>query len=344
FLFAALPRLFNAFADDGLRFAVEHAPAQARQVQVTDTTRVPLGRVDAHVAATGRALPPSLRGIVEPRGILIGSPLYILEADRRPTGVTQGIFRYVSLRLQPGAASHVRLVAGRLPGAAGGRMPAPIAQPVLGNRSVPAIPGLPKARSVPVLDVALSTQTARALRLRLGQRAVFTPELQDLAVQLVPIRQQLPLAIRVTGLFTVDHPDDPFWFGDTGLAVPAVQQSQSLDEQNVFAQALVADRAYGRMLAATRPLRLTYASRYVVDPDRLDARRTEALKAGLAQLEAEFSGARPLDRHVDTALSPVLGRYTKERSEAETVLGVAAIGLFACALACLGLLAALSHE
>jgi len=342
FLFAALPRLFNAFADDGLRFAVAHAAPVARQVRVTDTARVPDGSVEAKVAATKRALPASLQELVRPQGFVIGSPLYLLEADRRPTGLRQGIFRYLSLRVQPGATNHVRLVRGRFPTAAGGVVEAPVAQPILGNRSIPPIPGLPKTRPVRVLEVAVSTDTARLLRLKLGQRAVFSPELQDLAVQRVPIREQLPLAVRVTGIFAVDHEDDPFWFGDNGLATPAVRQSQNLDEQNIFAQALVGD--YARMLGATRPFPLNYESRYVVDPDRLDARRTGALQGDLATLEAEFSGATPLERNVQTALSPVLGRYSNERSQAETLLGVAAIGLFACALACLCLLAALSHE
>src|SRR5581483_8516858 len=63
-----------------------------------------------------------------------------------------------------------------------------------------------------------------------------------------------------------------------------------------------------------------------------------------AQLESQYSGATPLDRQVTAGLSPVLERDRKQRSQAETLLGVAAIGLFACAVAFLGLLAALSHE
>ena len=344
FLFAALPRLFNQFADDGLRFAVEHAAAPARQVRVTDTGRVPDGRVDAHAAASQQVLPASLRALIDRQGFVVTSPLFILEADRRPTGTSSGTFRFVTLRHQPGVRPHVRLVAGRFPGASTERVQAPVSQPVLQNRSAPPIPGLPKTRSVPLVEVALSTATARALRLKLGDRAVFTPELQDPAVQLVPIRDELPLAIHVAGLFAVDHPNDQFWFGDTGLGTPTIRQSQSLDENNVFAQALISDAGYKTMLAATRPLLLNYDSHYVVRPDRVDARHIGPLTADLARLQSEFSGATQLDRQVQVALSPVLEQYRKERSQAETLLSVAAIGLFACALACLGLLAALSYD
>ncbi|HZT44594.1 MAG TPA: FtsX-like permease family protein [Gaiellaceae bacterium] len=346
FLFAALPRLFDSFADDGLRYAVEHAPPPARQVQVADTGRAAPAKVAGRVAGTERALPPSLRAVVHREGYVVRSPLYLLERDVRP--IRQGLFRYLTLRLQPGARAHVRLVAGRYPAATARTVDAPVAQPVLLNRLFPPesaeVSGFPKSRRVTLLEVALSTQTARALRLHVGDRAVFSPDLTDLAVQLAPIRDQLPLALEVTGLFVVDRPDEPFWFGDEGLATPAVRLSQSGDLQEVFAQALVPEDAYPRMLSATRPLRLTYGSNYVVDPDRLDARRTETLVADLAQLESQYSGATPLDRQVTAGLSPVLERDRKQRSQAETLLGVAAIGLFACAVACLGLLAALSHE
>lgn len=344
FLFAALPRLFNQFADDGLRFAVEHASAPARQVRVTDTARVREGQVEAHAAASRQVLPASLRALLERQGFVVTSPLFILEADRSPTGTSNGTFRYVTLRHQPGVRPHVQLVAGRFPGAASETVEAPVSQPVLLNRSAPPIPGLPKTRSVPLVEVALSTATARALRLKLGDRAVFTPELQDPAVQLVPIRDELPLAIHVTGLFAVDHPDDAFWFGDTGLGTPVIRQSQSLDQNNVFAQALISDAGYRTMLAATRPLLLNYDSHYAVQPDRVDARDIGTLTADLARLQSEFSGTTQLDRQVQVALSPVLQQYEKERSQAQTLLSIAAIGLFACALACLGLLAALSYD
>lgn len=344
FLFAALPRLFNQFADDGLRFTVEHAAAPVRQVRVTDTGRVPDGRVEAHAAASQQVLPGSLRALLDHQGFVVTSPLFILEADRSATGTSNGTFRYVTLRHQPGVQPHIRLVSGRFPGASTERVQAPVSKPVLLNRSAPPIPGLPKARSVPLVEVALSTATARALRLKLGDRAVFTPELQDPAVQLVPIREELPLAIHVTGLFTVDRPNDLFWFGDTNLGTPIIRQSQSLDQNNVFAQALVSDAGYKTMLAATKPMLLNYDSHYVVRPERVDARHIGTLTADLAQLQSEFSGATQLDRQVQVALSPVLKQYRKQRSQAETLLSVAAIGLFACALACLGLLAALSYD
>src|SRR3954465_12587576 len=64
FMFAALPRLFNQFADDGLRFPVAHAVPPAREGRFTDAARVPDGRVEAHAAASQQVLPASLRALV----------------------------------------------------------------------------------------------------------------------------------------------------------------------------------------------------------------------------------------------------------------------------------------
>ena len=75
------------------------------------------------------------------------------------------------------------------------------------------------------------------------------------------------------------------------------------------------------MLAATRPLLLNYDSHYVVDPDRVDAQHIGRVERDLASSKSEFSGAAPLERNVQIALSPVLGRYSNERSQAETLLG-----------------------
>src|SRR6266511_1635336 len=51
-----------------------------------------------------------------------------------------------------------------------------------------------------------------------------------------------------------------------------------------------------------------------------------------------------LETHVDVGLGPVLDRYERARSQAETLLAVAASGLLACALANLGLLGALAYD
>ena len=350
-LFAALPRLFNAFADDGLRYAVAHAKPLARNVRAFDLGRIPAAggtgspaRVAVAADRSQQALPASLRGLIDGRTFVVRSSRYILQSDRRRIQSGKGLFRYLTIHLQAGVRSHIRLAAGRLPRASGKRVRAPVTHPgdLVGARV--SIPGLPKTKAVPLLEIALSTATARLLRLRVGDQAVFTPDLNDSVVRYVPLRQQQPLAVEVTGLFTVDDPEELVWFGYTTLDTPDVRQGNDLERQDVFAEALVSPDEYGSVLAATRPLPLSYEYRYFVDPDRLDAGGLQTLSGDLARLGARYAGAGPLERRVETGLAPVLDRYRASRSQAETLLAVAAIGLLACALATLGLLGVLSYE
>jgi putative ABC transport system permease protein len=361
FLFAALPRLFNTVADDGLRYTVGHTPTAARNVRVLEWDRLaaggaadPLAPVAEAAARSLQELPPSLRRLAPDSAIVIRSPRYVFQPDVG-TGIPRpgplvpgsepaGLFRYLTLAVHSGVNPHIRLVAGRMPVASGERVSTRVTQPVY-----TATPGqlsvISWSKTVPLLQVALSTATARELRLHLGDRGVFTPgQSADPAVQQVPVRDAQPLAIEVVGLFVVKDPEGSFWYGDASPAAPNVQLSQNGDTTLVYAQALVSANAYGSMLAATRPIPLAYEYRHFLDPDRFDAGRLERLSDEVAGLEARYAGVGPLERRVETGLGSALERYGSARSQAETLLAVAAIGLLACALANIGLLGALWYS
>jgi putative ABC transport system permease protein len=358
FLFAALPRLFNTVADDGLRYTVAHTPTAARNVRVLEWDRLaagssadPLAPVAEAAARSRQELPPSLRRLALDSSLVIRSPRYAFQPDVGtgfprpgplvPGSEPAGLFRYLTLAVHSGVNPHIRLVAGRMPVASGERVSTRVSQPVY-SATAGQLSFISWSRTVPLLQVALSTATARELRLNLGDRGVFTPgQSADPAVQGVPVRDAQPLAIEVVGLFVVKDPEGSFWFGDASLAAPNVQLSQNGDTTLVYAQALVSANGYGSMLAATRPIPLAYEYRHFLDPDRFDAGRLERLSDEVAGLEARYAGAGPLERRVETGLGPALERYGAARSQAETLLAVAAIGLLACALANIGLLGAL---
>jgi putative ABC transport system permease protein len=349
-VFAALPRLLNDFADDGLRYEVANAAPLARNVQALEWGRVRAGRAGPLEAVADRtarvqeSLPPSLRDLIGERTFVVRSPQYVLEPERSGIPAVPGLARYLTLRVQRGVRPHLRLVAGRLPGVSKVRVRAPMTARLALVGLSRTLPGLAPTKVVPLVEVALSTATARLLRLRLGDRAFFSPDLDDVAVQRAPLRDVQPLAVRVVGLFAVEDPRSSFWFGDWTLRTPIVRRSQSLDMTWVYAQALVSSDGYGRFLTATRPLPLGYEYRYFVEPARVDAGELERLSDDVAGLDARYAGAGPLERRVETALATVLETYRRARSQAETLLAVAAIGLLACALANVGLLAALWYD
>jgi putative ABC transport system permease protein len=353
FLFAALPRLFNNFADDGLRYEVVHAAPLARNVHALEWGRLdssgrarPLQAVADRAARMQQALPPSLRGLIGERAFVVRSPRYVLEPDGDAIPAVAGLTRYLTIHLQSGVRPHLRLIAGRLPRDSQVRVRAPMAARLflsLPGRST-TLPGLSTTQEVPLVEVALSTATARLLRLHVGDRAVFAPDLEDVAVQRSPLRDERPLAVEVTGLVTIEDPRSSFWFGDRTLGTPVVRRSQDLEMTWVYAQALVSSSGYARMLSATEPLPLGYEYRYFVEAARMDAGELERLSDDVAGLDARYTGAGALEPRVETALASVLDGYRRARSQAETLLAVAAIGLLACALANVGLLAALWYE
>ena len=342
FVFAALPRLFNGFADDGLRYTVRQSPVSSKNVRTIETARVEtLTDVATRAQRSEQALPPQIGELVSASTFVAQGPRYLLQDDTASLGpVRRGLIRYVSLRLHNGVRPHIRLLRGRFPRASGTRVSADATQTVFFNQVQP----LSWRSKVPLVEVALSAETARLLRLHVGDRAVFMPHLNDLAVQQVPIRDERPLVIQVVGLLAVKDPQDPFWFADGTLNVPDVRQTPDLEETEVFGQALVAEDQYATMLQATKPLPLGYEYRHFLDPQRFDAGRLAGLRDASARLDARYAGAGPLERRVEIGLPAVLDRYDAARAQAQTLLAVAAIGLFACGLANVGLLGALAYS
>jgi putative ABC transport system permease protein len=347
FLFAALPRLFNSFADDGLRYEVARAVPLARNVHTLEWGRFarsgrsdPLQAVSDRAARSQQTLPTSLQDLIGSRTFVVRSPRYALQPDGDAIRDVPGLFRYVTIRAQSGVRPHLEIVAGRLPRDSSVRVRAPMPAPVYGSRAL----GRSTTKEVPLIEIALSTSTARSLRLRLGDRAVFTPDLDDVSVQRAPLGEQLPLAVEVVGLFTVEDPQSSFWFGDWTLDTPEVRVSQDLEQTWVYAHALVSSRGYAEMLAATRPLPLAYEYRYFVEAAQMDAGELGRLMDDVTALDARYAGVGVLERRVETALTSVLNGYRRARSQAETLLAVAAIGLLACALANVGLLGALWYD
>jgi putative ABC transport system permease protein len=335
FLFAALPRLFNAFADDGLRHTISKAPLSERNPRLFELARIragsppdPLERVTGRAArAQHEVLPETLDELVAGRAVVVRSPGYVQSPN-------SGLVRSISLRVPAaGIEEQIDLVAGRLPRATNRRL-----------TTVDRTSGRPRRVSVPVLEVALSAVTARELELHRGQQLIMEPDSRQALVRQLPLREQRSLAIEIVGIFDVVDPGAPFWFSDPTVDRPNVQFTPDLSTKTVFAQALVTRSEYGAVLGATAPLPLAYEYRYLLDEQRIDGGRLPELQVAANRIEARYANAGPLDRRVELGLGPVLDRFRSASSQAETLLAVAALGLLACALANLGLLGALTYE
>ncbi len=336
FLFAALPRLFNSFADDGLRYTLAQAPFGERNPSLDEAGRIPAsGSSDplATVAARAEqeqhaALPEALDALVDGRAVVIRSPMYTA-----PT--RDGIAPFMTLRVPAaGFEDNVRVVAGRLP--------RPSDKMV--STTVATLPGRPQPFRLHVIEVALSRNTAHELQAHVGDRRVFAAGFSELQARHVPVHDQRPVALEVVGIFDVVDPSAPFWFGDPTVDRPNLEFTPDLSVKSVFAQAIVAREAYPTLLSATSPFRLLYEYRYFLDENRIDGGRVPSLRAASNEIDTRYAGAGPLDRRVTLDLTRVLDRFRSASSQAETLLAVAALGLLACAVANLGLLGALTYE
>ena len=366
FLFAALPRLFNDVADDGLRYAVDQAIIESRNVRVLEPGRLPagpasnpLGAVAERAARSRDELPSSLRNAVVESTFVVRTPRYLFQPDTSALvprqgaftpGAEQGLFRYLTLRAEQGIEPRLRVVSGRLPRPSRESVRTEVRETVASSTAFSPFRTrefefVSWTARVPVLEVALSAETARSLRLRVGHRAVYLPRGDEVFFRDVAIREAKPLVVEVVGLVAVKDSSEPRWFGEeVGLQTPNIQRDASGDTTRVYAQALVAEDAYPSLLATTSPVPLTYEFRHYVASERLDAGRLGEFNAAVAELETRYAAAGPLDPKAETRLGEIFRSYSTARSQAETLLAIAAIGLFACALANVGLLGALWYS
>ncbi len=339
FLFAAMPRLFNRFADDGLRYTLSGAQLSERNPRLIEPGRVPaasgadpLANVTRRAARSQHeALPPALDELVTSRSFVVRSPSY----GQTGGPMVPGIVRFPTLRVPAsGIEAEVRVVKGRWPRPSAVRV----------RTVVETIPDRTYVARVPLLEVAVSETTAREMQVRVGQRLILDAGFSSPEALRLPRREQRPVAVEIVGVFAVRNPDSPFWFGDGTVNAPNVEVVPIELTKHVFAQALVSRAAYPELLAATKPFSLEYDYRYLLDDDRIDGSRVPALRGAADRLEERYAGAGPFDRRVELGLGPILDRFRSARAQAETLLAVAAIGLLACALANLGLLGALTYD
>ena len=278
FLFAALPRLFNGFADDGLRYTVAQAPFGERNPSFAEVGRIPasasgdpLANVVARTAqAQHEVLPAALDELVDRHAVVVRSPMYSAPASA-------GIAPFVTLRVpSAGFENAVRVVAGRLPRARDEQV----------STVITTVPERPRPARVPVIEVALSTHTARELEAHVGERRILAPPLSELQARRVPQHDQRPIAVQIVGLFDVIDPNAPFWFGDPTVDRPNLEFTPDLSVKSVYAQAIVARAAYPAVLAATSPFQLLYEHRYLLDERRMDNGRVSSLRAAANEIGA----------------------------------------------------------
>ncbi|HEX5164467.1 MAG TPA: FtsX-like permease family protein [Thermomicrobiales bacterium] len=338
FVFAAIPRLFNEMADDGLAHAVTTSNPLMRNLQMTQPGRIevaksgddPFALVDQVGQEFQDGLAPSIQQIIGDRKFVIDTPRY--RVFQTP-GVQEYPFpRYITMRYHQDVDPHLTLIAGHMPQPRSDTLA--VSGPLTRDETVDA----------PIFEVAVSTETARQLAVEVGEQLVMEPFTEDRLVRSVPRSQQNYVVMEISGLFEVNDVDEEYW-----LSIPTIDRATEYDDGNqvhIYATGVMAAGAYQQYLTDTT-FPLTYAWRYFVDPASFDAGDLTQLAADVRRLEAEystFSGAGIGETGVTTGLTTIFRRYLSQREVTEAVLSLASIGLLAVAFAVIGLVATLVAE
>jgi putative ABC transport system permease protein len=328
-VFAAAPRLFNQASDAALQQALAVAPAVQRDVAMRRDTRLdpgtdPLGGARGYGDELASRIPASIAALVSDRFLVVTTARLLLPDP--PSFET-----HLSLRYQDGLTEATRLVAGRWPADRG--MPL---RPVDldGNASGPG--GEPVEPAV--FEVAFSAAQAAELGIELGDVHPVVLDGSDPLLRATAFRVA-PAVVEVVGIFEPLDAGAPYWSGDESLLAPDVRGDEDLPI--AFATAYMAAEAYPSFWASELPFHFEW--RFVVDPGRMDADQVPTLQADLPRLDRIDGGSAgtPGVVAVRTGLGTILERYVTERSLAEAVLSIAAIGPFALAAGALAMVAIL---
>ncbi len=329
-VFALAPRLFERVADGALRSEVDGATSATRDLRLDRVGRIeagaadPLSEVDAVGADLGSQLPAAVRSILADRVAVIDTPYWRIGAGVQTPSV-------VTLRIQEGVESRIRLVGGRLPTGATRTIPDP---------SPDARPG----DALVVLEAAMSDAAAAAMGVPPGGRLLMSPDQSDV----LAVGRSTRLAVDIVGTYRVTDPADDYWIDDAPVEGPTIRALTS-EVQFTNATLLLAPAAYPALLGATEVegISLRYGWRYRVDPAALQAGRLDDLIVGLRRAGGLFDADATMvmagrGTALRSGLLPLLAGYQARWTSAAAVLTAVSIGPLAVAIATLGLVALLA--
>ena len=341
-VFGVAPRLIDRVGDDALHGTVEAATAFQRNIAIFEEEVIPAGDaeplkgVDAEGDRIERRIPASVRDLVATRRTVVDSIRFAVQAATPDPS-------FVRFRIQPGAEDRIRYVTGKPPTAATESVDLP--DDLRTYLPIDQMENPDGPVKINVLEASISTDGAAAMVKRVGDRIFLTADPRD------PLsgRQPSVAAMRITGIYEVTDPTDPFWFEDQSLNDVSVR-SLGGDSKLLDIGALLPVAAYDNLLHSGQvfgiPVRTTW--RFFVDPARLASARLDATVADLRRLETAFpqtqvtSAGTGAGTAMRSGLLPLLVGHQTRWASASAILTVVAIGPAAVALAALGLVATIA--
>lgn len=321
----AVPRVVEHAADEAVRAAVVEAGSSADLVaRAGAAVRPGFGTSasdtrDPNIAATQRtnaasvqeALPDPLRTITGPAVVSVSTPIIRgrIATDSGPRSVTTRLV-YVGDPEAERQSGLVRWVEGAEPSAA-------------------ALPERDPDRTTPAhheVQVGMEADAAAQLGVRPGDSAD------------VVLGTYGPVDLVVTGLYTVDDPDDRVWAAFPDLL--DAREAASTDEVAQVAL-LVSETSLPDVELVVRPRLLTTQYRYTPAATMIDADSTRSIRTAVAQVRTDpialtqaAGGPITVSTSLASTLAAVQGRLDAAAAQQSVlVLGLAGVGALVLVLA-----------
>ncbi|MEU6929309.1 FtsX-like permease family protein [Streptomyces sp. NPDC046374] len=311
FLAAALPRAVDAYETEGMRHAVESAPAHRTVVSLTNSVASSLPPAQQPTAYR----PDRLKATRDQLTPLLPKPLQIDLANSaygaRTTKRVQGLDRWLPqpdgllpefvLDALSDVPAHSTLVAGRAPTVGPGG----------------------------AMEAAVTAKTAKAMGLKPG------------SVVHVPGSDGGETPITVTGVIEPREPSGPYWNIDPVTHTPLFTARSGLEVKWYWVATLLLGPESGTSLPRTLGEPEQYW-RYAPSVGHLTAQDSDTLRAALDSADAgpdlvALRSALGPNGQFDTDLDEVLGEYAGMRDAIAAVVAVAAVGVGAVAAVVLGM-------
>ncbi|MCX5201174.1 ABC transporter permease [Streptomyces sp. NBC_00237] len=315
FLAAAFPRAVTTYEDEGLRHAIDSAPAGQRVIQATSNASFrSLG--DAPEESEPALTPEDMRqGLAEvlkapakPLQVLPGqavhavlTPTELAATDTWLPKLAPAAMPSFAVTARSGLAGQARFVAGR----------APVHQ---GDKPAGAVLGL---------EAAVSEATARTLGLTVGSVVHLDAESRGAT-------SGNSARVKISGIFAPRAPQSLYWAVDPNLLKPGIKEEGNPDLEHWWSTLLVAPEAAPSLFHLAPELERVWE----VAPrtDHLTAAETSALVQSIASLE-NGPGASALRARmkqpvtVGTGIEGIVASYESNRTAVAPVISVAGYGV-----------------
>ena len=323
---AATPMVFERASELDVRQTVTSAQPEQRNIALGLEARLAPGGDDplARVAEMGdvyerNSMPESVSPIVSERLFVVDSPTF--RATSYPEGREGPFPTTFRFRLQEGIGRESQLVEGALP-----RPHDPIIE-LIGPECPPEPYDIAEFTpsdeidcdlvATPVLETAITRETAADVGVEVGDLMTLTPNLSEVRWQLAGAGD-LRMALMVSGIIELSDLSRDYWYADNRLHVPRI--TENADFRLIAATGLLSPEQYRQLFTDVRRINFEYTWRLLVDPERIDSRTAGEVAADLANVDL---GA--VD--VMTGLPGLVGEYETQRAVVLVLLSTVAFGL-----------------